>query len=69
MEEMKNAYRIFVGKPVKARDHLEDLGLDGRIIKWILRKYIARVWTAFMWSRIATPRRAFVNTGMNIEVP
>jgi hypothetical protein len=37
MEEMRNAYEISVGK-LKGRDHLEDLGIDGRkILKWILR--------------------------------
>jgi hypothetical protein len=31
-------YRVFVGKP-KGRDHLEDLGVGGRIVlKWILNK-------------------------------
>jgi hypothetical protein len=29
--EMKNAYRIIVGN-LKWTDHLEDLGVDGRII-------------------------------------
>jgi hypothetical protein len=29
--EIGNAYKIFVGKPV-GKDHLEDLGVDGRII-------------------------------------
>jgi hypothetical protein len=27
MGEMRNAYRVFVGS-LKARDHLEDLGID-----------------------------------------
>jgi hypothetical protein len=37
MGEKTNACGIFVGKPV--RDHLEALGVDGRIIlKWILMK-------------------------------
>jgi len=29
MGEMRNTHQIFVGKP-KGRDHLEDLGVDGR---------------------------------------
>jgi hypothetical protein len=37
MEEERNAYRIFVGKP-EGRRHFEELGVDGNIIlKWILR--------------------------------
>ena len=35
-------YRGLVGKP----DHFNDQGVDGRIIlKWIIKKYIGRVWT------------------------
>jgi hypothetical protein len=38
MGDIRNVYQIFVGKP-EGKNHLEDLGIDGRIIlKWILRK-------------------------------
>jgi len=37
MGEVRNAYNILVTKP-EGRDHLEDLGVDGRIIlEWVLR--------------------------------
>jgi len=40
MGEMKNAYKIVVGKPErKRRDHSKDLDVDGRIIsEWMLGK-------------------------------
>jgi hypothetical protein len=38
MGKMRYAYNILVGKR-EGRDHLEDLGVGGRIIlRWILRK-------------------------------
>jgi hypothetical protein len=38
MGEMRNAYKILDVK-LKGRDHLEGLGVDGRIIlEWILGK-------------------------------
>jgi len=37
------------------RDHLEDLGLDGKIIlEWILEKDGGNMWTSFMWLRIGS---------------
>jgi hypothetical protein len=39
MGEGRGAYRILMGRPEK-RNHLEDPGLDGRIIlKWIFKKW------------------------------
>ena len=38
MAERRGAYRIFMGR-LEGRHHLEDSGIDGRIIlKWIFRK-------------------------------
>jgi len=40
---------------MKEREHLQDLGVDGRIIsKWILGKRGGRVYTGFIWLRIWT---------------
>jgi hypothetical protein len=36
--EMRNSYKIFVGN-LKGRDHVKDLGIDGKIIlEWFLGK-------------------------------
>jgi len=38
MEEMRNAYKILVGKP-EGNNHLEDLGVERKVIlQWILGK-------------------------------
>jgi len=36
-EERRATYRVLVGKP-EERGHLENLGTDGRILKWISKK-------------------------------
>jgi len=38
---------------LKGRDHLEDLGIDERIItEWILGKQGKKLWTGFIWLKI-----------------
>jgi hypothetical protein len=68
MGEGRGAYRILVGRP-EERNHLEDPGLDGRIIlKWIFNK-----WDEGMdWIYKAQDRDgwwALVNAAMNLRVP
>ena len=42
MGDRRGAYRVLVGKP-RERDHLEDLGVDGRIkLIWVFRKWDGR---------------------------
>jgi hypothetical protein len=54
MGERRGLYRLVVGKP-EGKNHLEDPGVDGRIIlSWIFRKWDVAVWTGLMWLRIET---------------
>jgi len=39
----------------RERDHLEDPGVDRRmILRWIYRKWDVRAWTGLIWLRIGT---------------
>ena len=55
---------------MRERDHLEDPGVDGRIIlRWIFRKWDVR---GMDWIELAQDRdrwRARVNAVMNLGVP
>jgi hypothetical protein len=56
---------------VRERDHLEDPGVDGRIIlRWIVRRWDGG--TGMDWIDLAEDGdrwRAFVNAVMNLQVP
>ena len=53
---MGDINRVFVGD-LREGDHLEDLGMDGRIIlKWIFKKWDG-AWTGITWLRIGTGGR------------
>jgi hypothetical protein len=52
--DRRGAYRILVGN-LKERNHLEDRGLDGRIIlKWVFKEWGGEAWTELICLRIGT---------------
>jgi hypothetical protein len=41
---------FLLGGDLKKKDHLEYLGVDGRIIlKWTIKKWDGEVWTGLIW--------------------
>jgi hypothetical protein len=37
---------------LKGGDHSKDLGVDRKILEWILEKLCEKVWIRFIWLRI-----------------
>jgi hypothetical protein len=54
----RGAYRVLVVKT--ERDHLEDLGINRKIIlKWILTNHVGRACTRLFWLRTGTGGEVF----------
>jgi len=50
----RGVYRVLMGN-LRQRAHLEDAGMDGKIIlRSIFRKWDGVAWTGFIWLRIGT---------------
>jgi hypothetical protein len=39
---------------LRERDHLEELGVDGKTSKWIFKRWDGGAWTGLLWLRIGT---------------
>jgi hypothetical protein len=53
-EERRGTY-VVLWEDLSERDHLEDLGVDGRIIlKRIFKKQYVETWTGLIWLRLGT---------------
>jgi hypothetical protein len=53
--EIWEVHTTFLSENLKGRDHFGDLNVDGNLIlKWMLNKYVARVWNGFIWLRMLT---------------
>ena len=53
--ERRGTYRVLVGRPEGKIDHLEVLGIGGRVIlKWTFRTWNGEAWTGLNWLRIET---------------
>jgi len=42
----------FWSEHLTGRDHSEEVGVDGKILEWILGKYSGKVWSGFICLRI-----------------
>jgi hypothetical protein len=53
--ERGDSYTGFLWGNLREREHLEDPGVDKRIIlRWIFRKWDVGAWTGSIWVRIGT---------------
>jgi hypothetical protein len=41
MRQIRNSHKTWL-ENLKGRDHLEDLGINGKILEWMLEEYVRR---------------------------
>jgi hypothetical protein len=58
----------FQFESLKERDHLKDLGVDGRILQMSLKKIVYIVRAGLIWLRKGDRWRDFVDTVKNLWV-
>jgi hypothetical protein len=69
MGEMRIAYRVSVGGKLMERDHLEEPGVDGRIILRWSKDVGCGGWNGLICLRKERGRGAIANAVMNLRVP
>jgi len=48
----EEGYTGFWWENIRERNHLEDPGVDGRIMRWTFRKCAGEAWIGLIWLRI-----------------
>lgn len=53
MGAKRSAFRVLMGTPEGERP-FRDIGIDGKILKWIIKKQDVKSWTGYVWLRTGT---------------
>jgi hypothetical protein len=66
---LKCGKALFPRQILPARHHFTVTGVNGRVmLKRIIKRHVVRVWTGFVWLRVATSGGC-MTTVINIPVP
>jgi len=65
-----DTYTVFWLENLRERDHLEDIGVDGRkILKSVLKKWYGEAWARIYLASDTDRRRVLLNSVMNPRIP